>query len=91
MKFVKNYILFSVCTLMASAAFAFPTPEQMKQNWEDCIENTAWYHNFGKYVVAFDIQSANQACGNGNARPVLASCKLNGNRVYAGYYCQTIF
>lgn len=94
---MKNAFLVALLVLgFATAAQAFPGATQMKQNYESCKNSDeSWFLRWGTYVVAFDRNEALKVCsaqyGFGYAQTRLTSCKVDGNWVYAGYYCEDIY
>ena len=91
---MKNLLFMLIGSLTLTAGTALANLEQgndllnndQKNNFEICAENSQWYNNWGQYVVAFDLEDARKICGSG-AQVKQASCKIDGNRVSAGYYC----
>ena len=80
--------------LIASNAFAFPTPAEMKANYSFCVaSDPTWHSRFGQHVVAFDVEGAPRTCMSRctPSRSALMGCHSESGFLYAGYYCQDLF
>ena len=79
---MKKLLVAVSIVLGASSAFA-----SVQDNFVTCSQDSQWYNNFGRYVVAFSMNAARAACSQDGGDYRAARCKINGSWVNAGYYC----
>lgn len=84
--------LVALLMLASTNVFAFPSPDQMRSNYQACQSEQGWQSRWGQHIVAFDYGSANQACMQRGtpSRPALMGCNSSSGFLYAGYYCQDL-
>ncbi len=76
-------------TLTGSIGLASNDTRSTKENFATCAHaDSSWYQNFGQYVVAFDLGTAASTCRAQDSDYKSAGCRVNGEFLQAGYYCQ---
>jgi hypothetical protein len=86
---IKSVLLATFVALGASVALATP-----QDNFQMCASSDpSWMGRWGNYVVAFDRDTAYDTCrknswdGPAGVGIRAATCKINGVRISAGFYC----
>lgn len=99
----KSFLFFAMPVILFSEVKSFgaksyyPSNVAMLVHFQECVRSDeTWMRRWGRYVISFEENEASQICLQGdevrgiprNSRPRATGCSINGNWLYAGFYCQ---